>query len=204
MENIINKQFSVSPFLQKFMEVMGLFNVEILKKFHLGEIKQRLFQYFIKNIHVFIEDYEYFGFNLCPNKELLLEKFTGGSLEDVLKPGDFITLEQIAEYSHNYKGYEWKQSTDGKVMILKLIQMAGRSFQAFGFDISHNHVEVEVRKIKNNITGKVYCKIGDCESIINISCRKGNYWSNSNLTRHIQSIHKLAPQKRKKRLSQKK
>lgn len=87
MQNFIETTFQLSPFLSKFFDAFGLYNKQSITNLKNDNFCEQINQYFIKNISMFEDFFEYLGINEDANAEY--------NIFDLFKPGDAMLLETI-------------------------------------------------------------------------------------------------------------
>lgn len=103
MEEYINSKFEVSPFLNQFLTINGLYSKEGLVSLGDEEMRDRVSKFSFIHIGEFAEFIEtYFGFNGTVEEFWALHKEE--DFFDLLKPGDYAQLVIIQEAVTGLKG----------------------------------------------------------------------------------------------------
>lgn len=87
METFIKNTFAISPFLDSFFNVFGLYNRDSIINLNETQFRKSIDSYFNKNIILFEPHFEYMGYT----------GIVGESVFDFFKPGDSFMLDLIIE-----------------------------------------------------------------------------------------------------------
>lgn len=79
------------------------------------------------------------------------------------------------------------------IIIFSLLQTVSRCYSNVNIQAEP---EAELVRNNNKMSGKVYCKIENCDLEVMVYLRDGMYWSNSNFMSHLQRCHGLKSQKK--------